>query len=393
MDTNEVFRGLLEAAPDAVVIIDVSGVIQIVNQQTENLFGYPRSELIGQSLEMLLPERLRGVHFQHRAHYIADPRTRSMGHNLDLVARRRDGSEVAVEISLSPLATENGLLITSSIRDISDRKRLEEQLQRKNEELGEQYRQVQEANRLKSEFLANMSHELRTPLNAIIGFAELLYDGKVGDVSADQQEFLGDILASSRHLLHLINDVLDLAKVEAGQIELRPEEVDVRSLIDTVRDTLRPLAGGKGIQIAADVDPQLGTVFIDTGKVKQILYNYLSNALKFTPEGGVVKIRAIVEDEAFFRLEVEDTGIGIAPEDLGRLFTEFQQLNAGTAKTHQGTGLGLALTKRVTEAHGGAIGVRSQPEEGSLFWARLPRVLVDARHGDATRPELDGGRV
>ncbi len=237
----------------------------------------------------------------------------------------------------------------------------------------EQSRRVHEANRLKSEFLANMSHELRTPLNGIIGFAELMHDGRVGPVSPDHREYLGDILASARHLLHLINDVLDLAKVESGEMEFHPEPVDLGRLAGEVCDVLRGVAVRKRIRTDLVVESTLGPVVLDPAKIKQVLYNYVSNAIKFTPDGGRVTVRLEAEGDEFVRLEVEDTGIGIAPEDLGRLFVEFQQLDASTAKRQQGTGLGLALTRRIVEAQGGRIGVRSVLGRGSVFFAVLPR--------------------
>ncbi len=265
--------------------------------------------------------------------------------------------------------------------EIAERKDLEEELRAKNRELEEQSRRVQEATRLKSEFLANMSHELRTPLNAIIGFAELMHDGKVGPVSTLHKECLDDILTSSRHLLQLINDVLDLSKVEAGKMEFRPETVNLERLAGEVRDILRGLAAQKRIRLAVEIDPALGEVVIDAGKLKQVLYNFLSNALKFTPEGGNVTLRARAEGGDQFRVEVEDDGIGIRPEDLGRLFAEFQQLDASAAKQYAGTGLGLALTKRIVEAQGGRVGVSSVHGKGSVFHAVLPRqahALVEA---------------
>jgi signal transduction histidine kinase/DNA-binding response OmpR family regulator len=259
-------------------------------------------------------------------------------------------------------------------REIADRKLLEEELRRKNAELQEQSRRVQEANRLKSEFLANMSHELRTPLNAILGFAELIHDGKVGPVLAEQKEYLGDILTSSHHLLQLINDVLDLSKVEAGKMEFRPERVNIGKLVGEVSDILRSIAAAKRIHKTVDIDANLGEVIIDAGKFKQVLYNYLSNALKFTPEEGRVTVRVRPEGTELFRLEIEDTGIGIKPEDLGRLFVEFQQLDASSSKAYPGTGLGLALTKRLVEAQGGQVGVRSELGNGSVFHAIFPRI-------------------
>ena len=259
------------------VIVNKDGRIVLINAQTEKLFGYTRQELVGQWVELLVPERFRRVSFPAPRRVLRRPAAARDGLGLELFGLRKDGTEFPIEISLSPLETDDGTLVSSAIRDITERKQLEWRMQ--------------EANRLKSEFLANMSHELRTPLNAIIGFAELMYKGKVGPLSPDHQEYLGDILTSSRHLLQLINDVLDLAKVESGKMEFRPEEVDVAQLTSEVRDILRGLAAKKHLRIEIDVDEEVRKVVVDAGRVKQILYNYLSNAIKFTPEGGRIVVR------------------------------------------------------------------------------------------------------
>jgi protein-histidine pros-kinase len=354
------FRDLLESLPDAMVMVNITGRIVLVSSQAEAVFGYDRAELLGQPVELLLPHRLWKAHIGHRANFFSHPRARAMGAGLELNARRKDGSEFAVEISLSPLQTEAGTLVMSAIRDITERKRFEQTLQ--------------EANRMKSEFLATMSHELRTPLNAIIGFSEFLVDERPGPLNPKQKEYLQDILNSGQHLLQLINDVLDLSKVEAGKMELFPETFTLPAAVDEICSIIHPLATKKNITVKREIEPAVAHVTLDQQRLKQILYNLLSNAVKFTEEGGSVEIHAARSDASWLRLQVRDTGIGIKPEDLGKLFTEFQQLDSSYARRHQGTGLGLALTKKIVELQRGSITVESEPSKGSTFTVSLPLV-------------------
>jgi signal transduction histidine kinase len=248
------------------------------------------------------------------------------------------------------------------------------ELRNKNEQLARALEAAHSATLAKSRFLASMSHELRTPLNGIIGFSELMHDGKLGPVSDDHKEVLADILTSARHLLQLINDVLDLSKVEAGKMEFRPEPTRIEPLVYEVCDVMRPLAERKRIGLSVETPADL-TGVLDPSKFKQVLYNYVSNAVKFTPQGGKVAVRVTREPNAWFRLEVEDTGVGIAPQEIERLFQEFQQL-PNNRNADQGTGLGLALTRHIVEAQGGSVAVRSVLGSGSVFSALLPLVTV-----------------
>jgi signal transduction histidine kinase len=262
----------------------------------------------------------------------------------------------------------------------------QEELKRANRLLDEKLGQMAEANvalyeanRVKTEFLANVSHELRTPLTSIIGFAELLREGPQGDGDPRVLRYAENILISGRILLEIINDLLDLAKIEAGKTDLRIESVQVAEVCGTLLDHVRPLADRKKLQIEPELEPNLPALFTDSGKLRQILFNLMSNAIKFTPEGGQVWLRAQRADDSHVQLSIRDTGPGIAPEHHQVIFEKFRQIDQSATREHHGTGLGLAIAKELTYLLGGEIGLESQPGQGATFWVRLPTAAPQPR--------------
>jgi PAS domain S-box-containing protein len=380
--SEQQFRGLLESAPDAMVIVDAEGRITLVNRQTERLFGYHREELLGQPIETLVPERFHSRHVDHRRGYVAHPGARPMGDGLQLYARRRDGSEFPVEISLSPLQTEQGTLVSAAVRDITTRRQAEEAL--------EQARlAAEQANQAKSEYLSRMSHELRTPLNAILGFAQLL---ELDELREDQREGVGHVLAAARHLLALINEVLDIAAIEAGRLPLSLEPVPVADMVTEAVSLIQPLADQRRVLLVKQPPSCDACVLGDRQRLKQILLNLLSNAVKYNREGGSVQLACERLTRERLRVKVTDTGTGIPAEATERLFVPFDRL--GSERTSvEGTGLGLPLTKRLVEAMGGTLGLASTVGQGSSFWVDLPLTTSPARPLEAAEPPPAQDRV
>jgi PAS domain S-box-containing protein len=360
------FRGLLESAPDAMVIVDETGTIVLINTETERLFGYERTELLGKAVETLIPERYRGNHPSYRTGYYTDPMSRPMGLGADLYGRRKDGGEFPVEIALSPLVTEEGTLVSGVVRDITERKRFEQTLQEKNIEL-------EQASMAKDRFLASMSHELRTPLNAIIGFTGTLLMRLPGPLTGPQDMQLKTIQSSSQHLLSLINDLLDLAKIESGKVELNPEPVVCQRVLEEVSKTLRLQAESKGLTFELVTPADDVIIQTDRRALSQIVINLATNAIKFTDTGGVV-IRLDQRQEMgelLTDLSVVDTGVGILPEDQVRLFQAFEQLASPGMRPKEGTGLGLHLSQILAHLLDGHIAFSSKIGEGSTFTITL----------------------
>ena len=375
---EERFRLVVEASPNAIVLVDSHGVIIMVNRQTEQMFGFPRDQVLGQPVEMLLPDALRHAHVGQRQGFQQAPEPRQMGGNRELFGQHREGRLIPLEVGLSPLRSGDDVLVQAVIIDISARKEAEQRLR-------EQAEQLALANRYKSEFLANMSHELRTPLNSILILSDQLKQNSLGNLSAKQVKHADIVHKAGSDLLQLINDVLDLAKVEAGRVQLKLEPLNVREMLQELDASMRPQAEQKGLRLlklVADDVPQY--ILSDRVRLPQILRNLLSNALKFTDQGQVelqVSIQPGATDSGMtlLCLRVCDSGIGIAADQHERIFQAFQQLDGSTSRRYGGTGLGLAITRQLLEALGGDIQLQSQPGQGSQFSVRLPVEVLGER--------------
>jgi PAS domain S-box-containing protein len=377
-------RSLIESNIDALMTTDPRGIITDINKQTEALTGCTRDELIGAPFKDCFTDP------QHAEAGINRVLRDGKVTNYELTARARSGTLTVVSYNATTFYDRDRRLqgVVAAARDVTELKRFEQALRQKNVEL-------EHASRMKSEFLANMSHELRTPMNAIIGFSELLKDGLLGEMTDKQRGFIGDIFTSGQHLLSLINDILDLSKIEAGKMTLDLESVSISSLFANSFSIIREKAGSRGIRLELRLDEELQPIRADARKIKQMVYNLLSNALKFTLEGGTVTLRAGRVDRAsvgqlsgswsgralplsdstfpqFLEVSVTDTGIGIDPEALDQLFRPFSQIDSGLSRKFEGTGLGLAMVKLLAELHGGAVAVESAAGGGSCFKIWIP---------------------
>jgi PAS domain S-box-containing protein len=371
------YRTLFEWAPDGIIIADSRGTYLDANASICQLLGYRRDELIGMNAaDIVLADELANIEPALAAI------TARTGYHREWTFRRKDGTTVAAEV-IATLMPDGNLL--ALFRDITERKEAERALRELNETLEvkvatrtEELRaavvRAEAADRLKSAFLATMSHELRTPLNSIIGFTGIVLQGLAGPLTAEQTKQLGMVRGSARHLLELINDVLDLSKIEANQLEVRLERFDLRKSLERVVAMVTPMAAKKGLALTATLSPALGEMVSDRRRVEQILLNLLSNAIKFTDRGEVTLSAAIDESARppALQLQVTDTGIGLKPEDLATLFQPFRQIDSGLTRQHEGTGLGLAICRRLAGLLQGEIASASEWSKGSQFTVTLP---------------------
>jgi PAS domain S-box-containing protein len=370
------FETFLETVPDAMVVVDRQGRIVMLNSQTERLFGYRREQLLGLHVEVLVPDRYRGSHAEHREDYFTAPTVRPMGAAQELYGRRKDGSEFPVEISLSPVETEQGILVASAIRDVTDRKRAEAQrasLIREHAARAE----AEAANRAKDEFLAMLSHELRNPLGAVLSAVALL--DKIGLKDEPALKARAIIRRQAGRLSRMLDDLLDVARLQTGKIVLTTQRLDVGDLVRRSLGTLRASGSLDHHDVTADCEQVW--VEADAARIEQVFDNLMLNALKFTPEHGRVRVR-VHSDGSDAVLKVSDSGVGM-PADL--VATVFDLFTQGSEKSRRegGLGIGLAVVRRLIEQQGGRVEAHSDgPGRGSTFLVRLPR--VDAPIGDKT---------
>ncbi|NIR62172.1 MAG: PAS domain S-box protein [Gammaproteobacteria bacterium] len=395
-------RLIVELAKDAIVCADGSERIVLFNRGAEETFGYTATQAIGQPLGMLLPERLRRAHSEHMRKFAeSGERARFMGERDEIQAVRRDGSEFPAQASISVFRSGGQTYFAAVIRDITEHKEAEAALRRSEERLRLQMAELRDArerfeaqgvelvtlcedlaqardqavyaNHAKSQFLANMSHEIRTPLNAILGFSQLVDNEVFGPVSPPKyREYVQDIHVSGSHLLELINDILDLAKIEAGKLKIHDSEFEVAPAIEASLRFVKERAGMGGVRLGTEIETGLPVLRADERKVKQILVNLLSNAVKFTPSGGDILVRATIDGRDALRLDVCDTGVGIAAENLPKVLETFGQAHNAGMDVEEGTGLGLPLVKSMIELHGGTLDLQSTPDVGTTATIRFP---------------------
>ncbi|MEO6423146.1 MAG: Tar ligand binding domain-containing protein [Candidatus Nitrotoga sp.] len=393
-DSEARTRAVLDNVDEGIMAISEDGVIEIFNPAAEQIFGYKGIEIIGKNARLLTREPGRGQQNNSLEQHSLLNKPTAPGVSREVVGVRKNGTNFPLEFKTRDIRFNMGQLLIVVTRDLTSSKQAEAE-QRKLEQVQLRNLELEAASQMKSEFFSTMSHELRTPLNAIIGFSEVLKDGLMGDLTDEQRGYIGDILDSGQHQLSLINDILDLSKMESGKMTLHLEPIDLTLLFSNSLSMVRENAAAQHIHLNLDIADELGDIQADVRKLKQIVYNLLSNAVKFTPEGGDVTLRARRVSRAlvgqltgrreglsfpwsnnkitdFIEVSVTDTGIGIAKEHFERLFQPFSQIDSSLARKFEGTGLGLMIVKRLVELHGGTVTMESAQGQGTCFTVWLP---------------------
>lgn len=386
-ESEESIRAIVSSAVDGILSVDEHGVIHRYNPAAEQIFGYAPEEVMGKNIKMLMPEPYHSEHEGYLNAYHNTGEKKIIGIGREVEGERKSGQKFPMDLAVSEYWIGKKRMYTGVIRDITDRKQAEKELHDAKET-------AEASNRTKSEFLASMSHELRTPMNAIIGFSELLQQKTFGELNIKQDRYIGNIVSSGKHLLNLINDILDISKVEAGRLDLNLEKMEIDAAIKGVLTVVKPLSDKKSINIESQIASDMPPLIADPSKFKQMLYNLISNAIKFTPDKGEVSVQSsitsvqsavdsnqyalptehnLLPTDHCLLITVTDSGIGIKAEDLERVFGEFEQVDSSYARQQQGTGLGLTLTRKLAQLHGGWVWAESEgTNTGSTFSLILP---------------------
>ncbi len=366
-------KAIIETAPDGIITLDETGLIQTFNSSAEQIFGFSMNEVVGKSVSVLMSEDMAPRHDAGFTRMMKTGQRRTNKEGTEVAGRRKDGTIVPLWLTIGdPIRQSGQRIVVGILRDITERKEAEEKLRKAQED-------AESANRAKSAFLANMSHELRTPMNAIIGYSEMLIEDAEDEGQEEIVPDLKKIHASGNHLLNLINDILDLSKVEAGRMDLYLENFDLKRMLEESLGSLEPLVAKNANTLVTEFPENLGIVRADMTKVRQALFNLVSNAAKFTNQGAITIAarRERVGDGDTVYIDIRDTGIGIAEDKIDQVFTEFGQADDSTTKEYGGTGLGLPISRKFCQMMGGDITVTSEPGVGSTFTITIPS-QVDA---------------
>ena len=403
--TEEHYRRLLEGANDGVLIIDQQGTIEFANRSLEQIFGYSPGELNKQPYEILIPGQYAEIHRTHHTGFMRKPEARDMGRGVELFGKRKNGTTIPLEISLSPVSVDSHVVVTALVRDISVRKRAEEERQTFLVREKEARREAETANRVKDEFLATLSHELRTPLTTILGWTQTLRL-KAADAEYTRKA-VGVIEKSAKDQGQLIEDLLDISRIRAGKVRLELRDVDPLECVAGALDAVRSLAENRSITLQTELVASPRRLVADPVRLEQVFWNLLTNAVKFTPPGGTVTVRStVLEDPERLEIQVQDTGRGIRAEFLPSVFNRFSQDDSSPKRAYGGLGLGLSIVRSLVDMHGGSVTAESPGEgKGAVFTvtlpcsaARLPVAPTSGDHqttapGNAQRIDLNGVRA